>query len=275
MKIKLSTLMKPVLLAVPFLVFSCSDDEDPVNAEPKLEVVEEEFAINAAYEDTDLLTLDILQSSGLGLRTQTDADICANTVVTHNEATKKITIDFGTGCTSPSGVVRKGKVLLTYTGSNFILPGTSIVTTFEGYEVDGLKIEGSRTITNAGIDLINSRVTLNVKIENGKVTWPDDSSATYTSTQSRVLTLVNDSYQVAVSGNSAGKSREGFDYTAVVTDPLIVNQECIRTGVFVPSAGKMDFVVLGITISADLGDGACDKIVSVTYPGGSKEITLD
>ncbi len=267
--------MKPALLAVPFLVFSCSEKEDPIDAEPKLEVVDEQFEINAAYEDTDLLTLDILQGSGLGFRTQSEADICANTVVAHDEAAKKITIDFGTGCTSPKGVVRKGKLILSYSGTNFILPGASIVTTFEGYEVDGLKIEGSRTITNAGLDLANSRITLNVKIENGKLTWPDGKAATYASTQTRVLTLANNHYQIAVSGSASGKSREGFDYTAVVTDPLIVNQTCVRTGVFIPSAGKMDFVVLGITISADLGDGACDKTVTVTYPGGSKTLTLD
>lgn len=275
MNIKLLNLLKPALLAVPFLVFSCNDDADPVDAEPKLGVVEEEFEVNAAYEDADLLTLDVLQSTGMGLRTQSDADICANTAVTHNAEGKKITIDFGTGCTSPNGVVRKGKVILTYSSNNFLLPGSSVVTTFDGYEVNGLKIEGSRTITNAGLDLINKKATLNVKVENGKVTWPDNTSATYTTTQTRVLTLGDSGYDISVTGTAAGKSREGFDYTSVVTEALALNGECARSGVFVPSAGKMDFVVLGITIGVDLGTGSCDKTATVTYPGGSKEITLD
>jgi len=275
MKINSLIGIKTALFTIPFLVFSCSDDPDPVDATPKVEVVEEEFVINAAFEDTDLLTLDILQDSGLGAKTLTDADICANTAVTHNESTKKITIDFGAGCTSPNGVVRKGKILLSYSGSNFLFPGTSIVTTFDGYEVDGIKIEGKRTIMNAGIDLVNSKATLNVKIENGKLTWPDSKFATYTSTQTRVLTLTNAGYEASVTANSAGKSREGIDYTATVTEALIIDQACVRTAVFVPSKGKMDFAVLGITISADFGAGACDKTATLTYPGGSKEVVLD
>ena len=275
MKTSLLNFLKPALFAVPFLIFSCSDDEDPVDSEPNLVVVEEQFEIDATYEDTDLLTIDILQSSGLGLRTQSEADICASTVVTHNEDTKQIIIDFGTGCTSPRGVERKGKVILTYSNKNFLVPTTSIVTTFEGYEVNGIKIEGSRTLTNAGFNALTNSLILNVKVENGKLTWPDNTFATYTSTQSRVLTLGENGYQISITGTSSGKSREGVDYTAVVTDALIVNQECVRTGVFVPSTGKMELVVLGITISADMGDGTCDKTVTLSYPGGSKELTMD
>lgn len=132
---------------------------------------------------------------------------------------KKIIVDFGAGCTSPNGVVRKGKILLSYTGSNFLFPGTSIVTTFEGYEVNGLKIQGTRTITNGGIDLLNSKVTLNVKIENGLITWPDNQTVTYSSTQVRQVSLGSSGYEVSVTGTASGKSREGFDYTATVLEP--------------------------------------------------------
>ncbi|GAA0877742.1 hypothetical protein GCM10009119_07100 [Algoriphagus jejuensis] len=267
--------LKPLLFTIPFLIFSCSEDEDPIDSEPNLGVVEEDFEVRAAYEDTEILTLEVLQSSGLGFRTQSDADICTNTVVTHDESTKKITIDFGTGCTSPNGIVRKGKILLSYSGSNFLLPGTTIVTTFDGYETNGLKIEGKRTITNAGIDIFAKKVTLNVKVENGKVTWPDNTSVTWASTQTRVLTLLDERYEASITGGASGNSREGIDYTVLVTDALVAKEDCRATGNFVPSQGKLEFSILGNTLTADLGEGACDKIVIVTYPGGSKEITMD
>lgn len=257
------------------ILSSCSEDTDPIPSEPNLEVVEDEFAINAAYEDLDFLTLDVLQSSGLGLRTTALADICANTVVTHEESAKKITIDFGAGCTSPNGVVRKGKVILNYTGTNFLFPGTSITTTFEGYEVNGLKIQGTRTITNGGIDLINSKVTLNVKIENGVITWPDNSSVTYSSTQIRQVTLGESGYAISVTGTATGKSREGFDYTATVSEALVIEEDCARTGVYVPSTGVLAFTYQGFAVSVNYGAGACDKVVEITYPGGTKELTLD
>ncbi|MFN3998854.1 hypothetical protein [Algoriphagus sp.] len=255
--------------------FSCSDDTDPTKNEPSLAVVEDEFKINAAFEDLDFLTLDVLQRSGLGARTQASADLCANATVTHNENTRKITVDFGTGCTSPNGVIRKGKILLSYTGSNFLFPGTSIVTTFEGYEVNGLKIQGIRTITNAGINLLTSRVTLNVKIENGLITWPDNSKVTYNSTQVRQATLGSAGYDVSVTGTASGKSRGGVDYTAAVIEPLIIKEVCARTGVFIPSSGVLAFTYQNFTVTANYGIGTCDKVVEITYPGGSKEITLD
>lgn len=255
--------------------FSCSDDTDPTKNEPSLAVVEDEFKINAAYEDLDFLTLDVLQQSGLGARISATTDLCASANVTHNQNTKRIIIDFGTGCTSPNGVNRKGKILLAYTGSNFLFPGTSIVTTFEGYEVNGLKIQGTRTITNAGIDLLKSTVSLNVKIENGIITWSDDTTVTYNSTQIRQVTLNASGYEASVTGTANGKSREGFDYSAAVTTPLIIKEECARKGVFVPSSGILAFTYQGIAVSVDYGSGTCDKVVEITYPGGVKEITLD
>jgi hypothetical protein len=196
-------------------------------------------------------------------------------VVTHDESAKKITVDFGSGCTSPNGVTRKGKVFLSYSGTNFLFPGSSIVTTFDGYEVNGLKVQGTRTITNAGIDLINSKVTLNVKIENGVITWPDNSSVTYSSNQVRQVTLGSAGYEVSATGTASGISRKGFEYTATVTESLIIKEDCARTGVYVPSSGVLSFTFLGITASVDYGSGTCDKVVVVTYPGGTKELTLD
>lgn len=254
---------------------SCESNEDPIAPEPSLNLIEDEFTINSSYEDLDFLTLDILQRSGLGLRTQSVADVCANTNINHDQSAKKITVDFGAGCTSPNGVIRKGKMILTYTGTNFLFPGTSIVTTFDGYEVNGLKIQGSRTITNAGLDLINNKVTLNVKIENGVITWPDNSSVTYSSNQIRQVTLGSAGYEVSATGTASGKSREGFDYTAAVSTPLVIKEDCARTGVYVPSSGVLAFTFQGIGASVDYGSGTCDKVVVLTYPGGTKEFTLD
>jgi hypothetical protein len=275
MKIKILNFLKSATLVVPFLFFSCEDSADSIVPEPDLSIVDDEFAINAAFEDLDFLTLDVLQSSGLGLRTLAQQDICPTATVTHDTQAKKITVDFGTGCTSPSGVTRKGKAILTYTGNNFLFPGTSIVTTFEGYEVNGLKVAGTRTMTNGGIDLIASKVTLNVKVENGKITWPDNTFVTYSSMQSRAVSLKEAGYEATVTGSASGKSREGFDYTATIKTPLLFKEECVKTGVLVPSLGIVDFSYRGILVSVNYGFGPCDKVVEITYPGGAKEITLD
>ena len=275
MKIKILNYLKSAIVVVPFLFFSCGDSTDSIVPEPDLSIVDDEFAINAAFEDLDFMTLDVLQTSGLGLRTTGQNELCPGAKVTHDTQSKKITIDFGTGCTSPNGVKRKGKAILTYSGRNFLFPGTSIVTTFEGYEVNGLKVAGTRTITNGGIDLVATKVTLNVKVENGKITWPDNTFVTYSSSQSRVVSLKEAGYEATVSGSASGKSREGFDYTATIKTPLLFKEDCVKTGVLVPSLGIVDFSYRGILVSVNYGFGTCDKTVEITYPGGTKEITLD
>lgn len=275
MKIKILPYLKSAVLVVPFLFFACEDDSDAITPESDLSIVNDEFEINSAFEDLDFMTLDVLQTSGLGLRTSGQNELCPGAKVTHNTQSKKITIDFGTGCTSPNGVIRKGKAILTYTGSNFLFPGTSITTTFEGYEVNGLKVAGTRTITNGGIDLLNSKVTLNVKVENGKITWADNTFVTYTSSQSRVVSLKEAGYEATVTGTASGKSREGIDYTATIKTPLLFKEECVKTGVLVPGQGLIEFSYRSILVGVNYGFGTCDKTVEITYPGGTKEITLD
>lgn len=264
-----------IILGLSVVLFSCGEGADPAPSEPSLNLVEDEFVINAAFEDLDYLTLEVLQSSGLGLRTMGTANLCAGASVNHNQNTKTIIVDFGQGCTSPNGVRRKGKMTLVYSGSNFLFPGTSISTTFQGYEVDGIKIDGTRTITNGGIDLVNSRVTLRVKIENGKITWPDNSSVTYTSDQTRVVSLSESGYEASITGTASGVSRDGNNYSATVTEPLIVKQSCVDEGIYIPSSGVLSFTYSLISVSVDYGFGTCDKTVEITYPGGVKEFTID
>ena len=257
------------------LLVSCKEDEAPLNPDPAIATFEDEVVVNAAYEDLDNVTLDVMQSSGLGLRTTGMTALCSGATVNHDLNNKKITVNFGTGCTGPQGNIRKGKIILTYSGTNFLFPGTSIVTTFESYEVNGYKIEGKRTMTNTGVDLATSTITVGVKVENGKVTWPNNSFVTFNSDQVRKLKLGNNGYEASITGTASGKSRENKDYSLVITEALVIKQECVQTGVYVPGKGILELTYQGITISADYGAGNCDKKILITYPGGSKEITAN
>lgn len=263
------------LILGSILLVSCKEDDAPLNPDPAIATFEDEVVVNAAYEDLDNVTIDVMQSSGLGLRTTGITALCTGAIVNHDLNNKKITVNFGTGCTGPQGNVRKGKVIFTYTGTNFLFPGTSIVTTFEGYEVNGYKIEGIRTMTNTGVDLATSTITVTVKVENGKVTWPDNTFVTFNSDQVRKLKLGNNGYEASITGTATGKSKENKDYSLAITEALVIKQECIQTGVYVPGKGILELTYQGITVSADYGAGTCDKKILITYPGGSKEITAD
>jgi hypothetical protein len=276
MKLKSIQLLVWGLIFSSALMISCQDDQNPRNQEPDLAVVQDEFVINSSFEDMDNITLDVMKSNGFGFRTLGTSALCTGATTSHDLNGKKITVDFGTGCTGPQGIVRKGKIILSYSSTNFLIPGTTIVTSFSGYEVNGIKITGTRTLTNTGVDLANSTITVNVKIENGRLTWPDNTFVTYTSNQVRLLKLTNTGgYEAKITGTASGKSRANFDYTATIKDPLVVKKDCVESGVFIPISGVLDFNYRGTTVTANYGDGVCDKKILVTYTGGSKVILLD
>src|SRR5690606_2653011 len=141
-------------------------------------------------------------------------------IVTQDEAAKLITVDFGDGCTTAGGVTRKGKVMIAYTG-NLLFPEAKITTTFDGYEVNDLKVEGTRILTNKGVSLENNTVNLEVTIQSGKVTWPDATFVTMASEQERTIKLTGQGgYEASITGTATGISRGGFDYTSSVTEDL-------------------------------------------------------
>lgn len=261
---------------ISFLIISCESVSDKILPEPDLTLLEDEVEIYRSYEDVDNITLEVMQANGLGARVinSTQTMLCQPSNVIVDTSTKKIIIDFGSGCTSEEGVVRKGKILLSYSG-NLLFPGSTIITSFEGYEVNGLKLEGTRFLTNTGINLATNTITMTVKVENGKITWPDNTFATLKMDQVREITLGAQGYETSVTGTGSGKSRGDYNYSTLITTPLKLNQTCISSGIWVPNSGVLQFTYKGIDASVDYGSGTCDKIGKVTYPGGSKDITFD
>ena len=227
-------------------------------------------------EDLDNITLNALESSGLGLRIVkiTNTNLCSTAEINHDASAKKITVDFGAGCIGANGFSRKGKVIFNYTGS-FLVPGSSVTTTFEGYEVNGLKLDAVRTLSNTGVNLQNLEISLNVKIQDGKVTWPDGKTSSFAGDQVRKITMGSTGYEISVSGNGNGETRGGKSYTAEITESLTVSQSCLESGISVPNKGKVTLKFTLFSATVNYGIGECDKKVEVTYPGGVKEIILD
>lgn len=259
------------------IIFSCNDmnDAPPV---PDLSVIEEDTEVNMAFEDLDNLTLTVLSNAGLSARTTVDipaGNICNGAILSINESAKTIKVDFGNACTSSNGVTRKGIIMLYYTG-NLLLTGAKITTSFDGYEVNGYKVEGTRTLTNKGVNIESNTIILEVKIENGKITWPDNTFVTMTSNQLRNIKLgTQGEYEATITGTAVGTSRDGLDYTTSVKDALVYTKSCLESGVSVPISGILAFQYEAIEVTVDYGDGACDKIATIFYPNGSKQVTLD
>jgi hypothetical protein len=185
-----------------------------------------------------------------------------------------ITIDFGTGCTDPRGNVRKGIIKIEFKGKRF-MPGSQIITTTIGYSINGIVLEGTRTVTNTSASL-ESNPKFTITLVGGKATWPDGDVATRELNRTRewvrATNPMND--QWIITGTAAGTTREGKTYQMEITKPLVYKRECASSKVFMAVEGTKVLQVDGKEITIDYGTGACDKLVTITINGQSKEIEV-
>ncbi len=185
-----------------------------------------------------------------------------------------ITIDFKDGCTDPKGNIRKGQIIVTYDGRRFML-NSKIITTFSNYSINGIKIEGTNTLTNLTASLESSPKFKN-EVTGGKVTFTDGKTAT----RDHVLTRewirganpIQDSWKVE--GSGSGTTREGVSYQMEITKALLYKRSCFESKVFVAVEGIKKFTSADRTMSIDFGAGDCDNTVKVTVNGVSKDVEI-
>ena len=273
---RLSTLFLALVLTFGFTACDKSDEE-VINDDPVSEsaVVDEED-LEAEYDDALDLSFNAmdLQLAGTGARVASEDGRlrCAQM----SKAENIITIDFGEGCEGPRGRNRKGKIIINYTGRYFE-QGSVITIQFENYFVNGKQLEGTRTITNLpGTEFI----THEIKLENGKITWPDGTFATREAFKTRIWkrAALPKEDEVLVYGEANGVNRRGVDYTVSVNEstPLVMKRACWSDLVFIPVKGiKVITRSERPTITIDYGDGECDRTVEVTYGEVVKDMTVE
>lgn len=270
-----------LLLIIAILTFgftACSKkktalDDYEVAAAKNLNTAEIEDDIIQTIADQAATTGDITN-----LRVNTNSISADNvlgcaTVTRDTLATpKKITVDFGTtGCENRFGDIRKGKLIITYTGS-YTAVGTEIHIVSENYYVNENKIDIHRTITNLGE---NTNGNLEFAIQSERVvTFPDGvTSRSTTANKTREwisgrntpLNFSDDVYKVT--GTATHTSKRGILYDVTTITPLTRIVSCRE---FV--SGEMKIIRHGRTDRygfINFGNGDCDNTATVTLDNGS------
>lgn len=214
---------------------------------------------------------------------------CPNVTVTklnlQNPFPVKIVMDFGAGCTARDGRFRAGKIITTYT-NRLIYPDAKATTTFENYQVDSIKVQGTVVITNQSIVGTNSSIThgWKVVVDGAKLTKPNGNYSEWNSTKiitqvegmSTILVPLDDIYKIT--GNASGKVKRGnllIAWKAEVIEPLIKKFSCKWI-----VKGILKVIRINLSTSSEwvatlnYGGGDCDKKAVVTINGMAHEITL-
>jgi hypothetical protein len=177
-----------------------------------------------------------------------------------------ITIDFGTSCTRPDGRVLSGKLIVNQT-AEIRTAGAVRTVTHDNFFVDGTQVEGTRTWTNNGQNTDGQWSYTKVATDM-KLTFEDGAVTTWNKTRSSVLieggaTATHHDDVWSSTGTASGVNRNGRDFTATITEPLIKRADCRWI-----SSGVIEFTVGDRTRSLDFGDGTCDRFGTLTLANG-------
>jgi hypothetical protein len=200
---------------------------------------------------------------------------CATVIVTPLIGfPKNIVIDFGiVGCTSPNGVLRKGKINITLTDS-LRRPGSVAIMNFDNYFIGIYKKEGTITWTNTSTATQKSwtRVCVNGKITNtlnGKY-WLHSGTQNIVQTAGNLTPLVLTDDEFSITGNrtvtnAAGNTRVG---TVLAALQKKTNCDYIDKGTY-QIQGPNHIAII------DFGDGTCNDKATISIDGRPlREFTL-
>lgn len=192
----------------------------------------------------------------------------------------RIVLDFGNGCLGRDGHTRYGKIITTYT-NRLIVPGASATTTFDGFKIDSILVQGTHKVTNTST---SNHHQFKVDVESAKLTHPNGNFTEWNS--HKTITQIEGNASVAlpfddiykVEGESNGKVKRGdrlFAWRTEIVEPLIKKFSCrwISKGrvriVRVSSAANSPWVSV-----LDYGNGNCDNQATITINGVVRQITL-
>jgi hypothetical protein len=178
---------------------------------------------------------------------------------------KTVTIDFGSGCTGPNGVIRAGIITATISGK-YSEPGTIVNVALKNYTRNGFSVKGEQTITNAGKNAYSNTI-YNIVVTDAIINT-NEGTISWSSIQKREWLLgedtpwpelIDDVFRTT--GLVKGVNTEGESFKGNILLPLKSDFNCR----FITEGSvnlKVDDLP-GQTLY--YGSGACDDKAELTY----------
>jgi len=262
-----------------FFTLACNTDEEKTIDQNDQAAFEGEESIESLFDAIESVTYSALNyadaNNGGRLAIIADPEIaCAVIGLTGNADAGRIEIDFGTGCEGPDGKIRKGIIVVEYSGS-WLEPGSTVTTVTNNFYVDNLKVEGTRVLENISISM--NELKYSVVVNEGKIIWPDETYITRTT--NRIHTIIFgdgfDDYLLEVEGTASGTTRLGTTYETTIVEPLVFKSNC-RGTVYLPVQGvKTINIPDRREITVNYGSGNCDNMFTVSIGGYSAIVSLN
>jgi len=276
-KLFLNALM--LLTAASLTLTSCKKEEEDSDTSAASDNALAESTFQDATNIADEAGSGSLNNYRLGEDEGSLLSTCAT--VTRDSANHSdpdtITVDFGaTNCMCADGRNRRGKIIITYTGT-YRSPGSSWTIGFDNYFVNDNQVTGTKTVTNNGPNTAGHLVyAINV---NGSIILANNGGTiSWTSTRQREWTAGESTPQwnddmYSITGSANGTNANGNTFTVQITSPLIRNMALGCRRHFVQ--GTFELTPQNKpTRTVDFGSGACDDLATVTINNNTYTIHL-
>ncbi len=262
------------------IVVSCKKDESSSQEDSSLSVIQDDNFASDTYQDVSDLTDEAASKSNLKSTSSSENVIlsdCATVTIDSSASLRKMTVDFGSaGCTGEDGKVRKGKIIVTYSG-RYWDNGVVKTITFDNYYVNDYKVTGTKTIT-AGVKNTSGNRYYSESVT-GTIEWANgDSVINWNAQHTREITDGSSTWRVSddiyqLTGSTSGIDAEGEQYSSTITSPLIRKVEHVCRHNYVQ--GVIEITPIGkSTRVVDYGDGTCDRWATVTVDGDTYHVYL-
>jgi hypothetical protein len=268
-------------MASVMILASCTKTDETANFSTQdSQNISNDGAIEAHQDEmTDMATTALNGNDPAG-RTEADDRIKCAIITLSPNSTKEagtITLDFATGCTDSKGNVRKGKLIVAWTGGRWFVPKSSHTVTSNGYTINGILIEGTRTVTNVTTNIATPAFTISGAYTS---TWPDKSTATRIVNLTKQWNIADGKVIISQTDGTAsaatGNNRFGKLYVVTITTPLEYLTSCVGTSkIYLPVKGVKEISVDQKKYAVDFGTGTCDNTFTVSFNGNSKEFTAN
>lgn len=272
-----------MIVAVAVFAFSsCKKDSNggPIE-DAGVNLADDDAVAEVVYEDVfntaDNATIILDQLGNPDAKSVTvQADSCPSITITRptsNLWPKIVTVDYGTSCTGSNDNVRSGKIIIEVSGPR-LLAGSKRTVTFTDYYFNDIKVEGTKVLETVGFNS-NQNLTVSVKLQNGKLTFPDKTTIIRSTDHLREWTaglLTKNIWddECLITGTATGMNIEEVAYTNTIMTALHWKRACrfIVSGVVkIERQGALP-------VQIDYGTGDCDAKAVVTSGDSSTEILL-
>ena len=252
---------------------ACTEDESggglkvPFDSDAVASILEAQ----AEFDDAFFLSNQAVGVSG----GRSSDELCAQ--ISLDTTNRNLVLDFGEGCTGPTGITRSGKLIVNYLSFSFE-DGISYGLSFEDYSVNENVLNGSLRVN--GFQRNNQdQLFFQVEIEGGRVDLADGRSLTHSSI--RTFTWVEgekdeEQNRFEFTGSAEGVTLDDIEYAISFTNPLILDSTCFDEGFAFASSGVLSINLSSLEgeVLVDFGEGACDAVADWTYLDQSGTLNL-